>query len=316
MVRSYGARDEGTHRADPADPFWQESVFLHWFDRSSGIGGVHRIGHEPNRGGGRASVHCALFTVDGTRFRRNSSDLPLDRPASERGYRAGGSSWHVDEAVPRIEVHEPGIDVVLEMHSFYPLTGFFPAGSTVVNEFARHHYETSGRIVGRVVLDGRRFDIDGLFHRDHSWGPRRTESLLTHRWVSGTFGPELSFGSLVWHGEDDSFVKVGYLVRDGDVILAEDVDVVTWFEADGFSHRGGVVTWYLPGGEEFQLRCEQVDAVVARLHDVVYVDSICTVTSEHKIGMCDFEISNNARAGRRPVTLALSANDVEGFSTR
>lgn len=160
------------------------------------------------------------------------------------------------------------------MQNFYPLTDFFPQGGSLVDEFAKHHYEASGRIVGKVTLGGRVFAIDGLFHRDHSWGIRKIDTLLSHRWVSGTFGPDLSFGSMCWHAADDSFVKVGYLVRDGELIFAEDVDVVTWMEADGLTHRGGEITWFLPGGEEFRLECRKVDGVVSQLHGAVYIDNL------------------------------------------
>jgi hypothetical protein len=145
---------------------------------------------------------------------------------------------------------------------------------------------------------------------------RRTETLLTHRWVSGSFGPELSFGSTVWHAADGSFVKVGYVVRDGEITFAEDVDVVTWLEADGYTHRGGVVTWYLRGGEELRLECHLIDAVVAKLHSAKYVDALCRIEHGGKVGVCDFEISNNARNGGGTPSLALAANGTDGFSRR
>lgn len=316
MIHTYDASDEGTHTPDAADPDRQESVFVHWYDTRNGIGGVHRIGHEPNRGAGQAALQCAVLTADGKRFRRNDWTLPLQAPSTERGFRAGGSQWHVDGAKPRLQVHEPGLEVDLQMHEFYPLTGFFPSSGSLVDEFAKHHYETSGRIVGEALIDDRRLTIDGLFDRDHSWGLRRIDTLLSHRWVSGTFGPHLSFGSIAWHAADDSFVKVGYLVRNGEVVFADDVDIVTWLEADGLTHRGGEVQWSLPDGQDLRLQCRAVDGVVSQLHDAAYVDTLCTVTTGKETGVCDFEISNNHRAGTRPPAIALAANLSHGLSTR
>jgi hypothetical protein len=202
------------------------------------------------------------------------------------------------------------------MDHFYPLTDFFPSGGSMVEDFNTHHYETSGRITGNLTVDGRDFLVDGLYHRDHSWGPRRTMLLRSHRWISGTFGPDLSFGSMCWHAADNTFLKVGYVVRDGQIIYAEDVDVVTWLEADGLTHRGGTATWRLPGGEEFSLVAEPVDALVGQLHNVCYVDSTCLVRHEGRVGICDFEISNNARLGTDAINFAINAALAGGITKR
>lgn len=315
MSQTYHDNDEGTHQAT-ADPDWQESVFVHWYDPAAGVGGVHRIGHEPNRDGGRSALHGFVFSSDGVRFRRNDFELPLQPASSSRGFRAGGSSWEVADGRPRLRVDEPGLDADLVMENFYPLTDFFPSGGSMVDDFAAHHYETSGRITGSVRLDGREFQIDGLYHRDHSWGPRRTMTLKSHRWISGTFGPHLSFGSMCWHAADDTLIKIGYLVRDGEITYATAVDVITYLEPDGLTCRGGEVTWYLPDGDPLHLTCRQIDATVAQLHNVYYVDSICTVEYKGRTGICDFEISNNARLGTEPIGLALNAALDSGLSRR
>ena len=40
--------DECSHEIGP-DPLWQESVVLTWWDHARGVGGFHRLGHEPGR---------------------------------------------------------------------------------------------------------------------------------------------------------------------------------------------------------------------------------------------------------------------------
>lgn len=76
-----------------------------------------------------------------------------------------------------------------------------------------------------------------MYHRDHSWGLGKTMTLKSHRWISGTFGPDLSFGSILWHASDESLVKVGYLVRDRQISCAAEVDAVTFLEPDGLTSR-------------------------------------------------------------------------------
>jgi hypothetical protein len=320
MSNQYNDEDEGSHEPTTADPDWQESVFVHWYDRDAGVGGVSRIGHEPNRpGGGRSALQCFVATANGTRFRRNDFQLPFEAASTPRGFSAGGSKWHVDEGAPRLVIDEPGVHVDLVMDNFYPLTDFFPPNSSMAEDFAKDHYETSGRIRGSARIDGQSFDIDGLYHRDHSWGQRKTMTLKSHRWISGTFGPDLSFGCILWHAADESLVKVGYLVRDGEISYASDVDALTYLEPDGLTHRGGWVRWSMPTGEVLELQAEQMDAVVAQLHNVYYVDSICAVRfpgEPGRWGMCDFEVSNNARLGTAPIATAINATLAEGITKR
>ncbi|ORA62995.1 propanediol utilization protein [Mycobacteroides franklinii] len=320
MSKQYDAADEGSHDPATDDADWQESVFVHWYDRNAGIGGVSRIGHEPNRpGGGRSALQCFVATGRGIRFRRNDFQLPFVEASTPRGFRAGGSQWHVDSGAPRLVIDEPGCSVDLTMDNFYPLTDFFPSASSMAQDFAKDHYETSGRIRGMARIDGRSFEVDGMYHRDHSWGVRKTMTLKSHRWISGTFGPDLSFGSILWHASDESLVKVGYLVRDGEIHYATDVDAITYLEPDGLTHRGGEVTWSMPDGEVLTLQADVMDAVVAHLHNVYYVDSICDVrhpTTDQRWGICDFEISNNARLGTSPALTAINAALDEGITKR
>ena len=320
MSKQYNEEDEGSHEPATNDPDWQESVFVHWYDREAGVGGVSRIGHEPNRpGGGRSALQCFVATVDGIRFRRNDFELPFEAASTPRGFRSGGSQWHVDGGAPRLVIDEPGVHVDLVMDNFYPLTDFFPPSSSTAQDFAKDHYETSGGIRGTARIDGRSFDVNGMYHRDHSWGVRKTMTLKSHRWISGTFGPDLSFGSILWHAADESLVKVGYLVRDGEISYAADVDALTYLEPDGLTHRGGQVRWSMPSGEQLELRAEQMDAVVAQLHNVYYIDSICAVRypdDPDRWGMCDFEVSNNARLGTAPIATAISATLADGITKR
>ena len=68
--------DEGLHPAGD-DPDWQESAYLAWRDRASGLGGNHRIGNELNRG--TANLWCGVYHQGGTRFRCNGEALALER---------------------------------------------------------------------------------------------------------------------------------------------------------------------------------------------------------------------------------------------
>jgi hypothetical protein len=306
----YADDDELPHRPGP-DPWWQESVFLHWYDAGNRVGGIHRIGHEP--GQGIVALSCAVFGP-GVRFRRNGT-APLPEVGNGAGFGAGGHRFWFDGA-NHLQVDEPGCRLDLTVADFYPRTDFFPSNkkSSLTEEFAAHHFEASGRVTGTATLGERTFEIDAFCHRDHSWGIRKWDTLVNHRWISGSLSPELSFGSVVWQSKDGALVRGGYVVRKGEVHYADDLEVVTYLDVDGLTHQGGEVVWHF-GEEELRLRCAPVDGVLFVHHDVAWVDILCEVEHDGMTGVCDFEISTNPRQGNGPILASLNANVVEGLST-
>jgi hypothetical protein len=277
------------------------------------VGGVHRIGHEVSAG--VTALWCGVVSRDGVRYRRSQaiSYRPEDRLPD--GFAAGPTQRITFDPQPRLSVKEDGCELDLVVTDFYPRTDFFPKDAAVSTEFAAHHFETSGRVRGTAVLGGATYEIDGFGHRDHSWGPRRWDTLLSHRWVSGTFGPQLSFGSVVWHDVGGTLLQIGYLVRDGEVTYA-DVDVIVHMEADALTHRGGEVTWRTADGEQLTLHPRAVDGVLSMHRGVACVDTLCEVEHEGLIGACDFEISTNPRAGGGRVVTVLRAAAEDGLTKR
>ena len=92
-------------------------------------------------------------------------------------------------------VQDDDLFLDLTVDDFYPRTDFFPSDAgTVSQDFASAHYECSGSITGEVRLAGRNYEIDGLCHRDHSWGTRRWDTLLNHRWMPGRSGQSCRSG--------------------------------------------------------------------------------------------------------------------------
>jgi hypothetical protein len=307
-------------RQEPTEEeWWQDSAFLTWYDRDGGIGGVIRIGHEPNHAGGIAALWFGIITREGTRFRRNTTNRLGDRDRPAEGFGALEGRYQIlwDGDRMRYLIDDDGCQADLHVVDFHPRVDFFPAGAgTLTEEFASSHFEASGSVSGTVELDGTTYEIDGLCHRDRSWGLRRWDTLLNHRWVPGTIGPELSFGSISWHGIDGSLRRFGYVMRDGEVIHADDVDIVVQLEADGTTNRGGTAVWNLPGEEPLVLECRPVDAIVFEHHNVGDVDTLCEIEVDGRPGFCDLEMSTNPRAGTGPITTALRAVNVDGVSRR
>ena len=311
--RMHGPEDEGRH--PPGGPGWQESVLLHWWDERAGIGGFHRIGHEIVAGGARANLWHGVMARDGRVFRRY---LDVD---------AGDGPWPPDRfecthacsmrASPRVHwtLEDPQCRVELEAQDFHtPFDPFPPSSGTLAKDYASNHFEVSGRVTGRVTLDGQNYSIDGLGYRDHSWGPRNWATLLSHRWVVGCCGPDLSFGALAWHGVDGSLRKYGYVVRAGRILRATAVDIVTFMEVDALTHRGGEVTLVLEDGSTTRIRAQAVSGMVTLHHGIASVDELCTVEVDGRTGYCDFEITTNPRNGTGPVSGLVRATQDEGLS--
>lgn len=298
------------------DPLWQESMFVAWFDPDRGIGGAQRVGHAI--GAGSVNLWSGVVTAEGVRWRRDVEEAPAD--AADRTpdrFGAPGTAFVATGGLG-IEVREDDVQVDLTLEDFYPAMPVWNSKESheVAERIAPSHQEASGRAHGSVVLDGRRYEVDGHFHRDHSWGAREWSQIVSHRWVVGTCGPELSFSAVVVQGPGHRYIREGAIVRHGEVTPASTVDIVTWIEPDGISHRGGEVRFLLDTGEELRMTCRAMDGMVFDQREFLTVETLCTVEVEGtgQVGICDFEMSNGIT--HRPITHALAAVASDGLSRR
>jgi hypothetical protein len=315
-LTTYDAEAELPHSAGP-DEWWQESVVLMWNDADAGIGGLIRIGHEPNYDGGITPLWFGVFTSDGIRYRRNVTSPLTEEDRLENGFGSyeGRYRFTWEDGV-RLQVDDEDLSIDIQERDFFPGTGFFPkdAGS-LTEEFAAAHIESSGAVTGTITLDGTTYDVDGLAHRDHSWGTRKWDTVLSHRWFPATFGPDLSFGAITWHTHDGTLARYGYVARDGRVEPIDDFDVFVEMEPDALTYRGGTGTWTV-GDEQFVVRANPIDALLSEHHDVVCIDAISEVEHDGRKGFGILEASTNPRAGNGPVLASLRANTTNGLSRR
>lgn len=309
--------DEGAHAPAPGDPIWQESQIFIWWDEVAGVGGLQRVGHLPNQG--RANHWIGLFTADGIRYLADRHEIPLDHAdRTDRGLTSGGLSMRAtDERSGTIELVEPDAELHLRYTDFYPMCEVWEhgTGGQVEAEMAAAHFETSGRVTGTVRIGERTVEVDGTFHRDHSWGPRDWEFLTGHRWVVGTAGPGFSFSAAVMLGTAD-VVAGGYVIRDGQRYQATGVDIVIGIEPDNVTARCATVTWQLDDGQTVTIDCEPVDGWMFGHGNYLESDQLSrfSVRGEDIRGWCDIEVSMNHRLHNQPVRLALGAALEQGLS--
>lgn len=309
------AADEGLHPAGD-NPLWQESVLLHWFDREQGIGGFHRLGHEPNQSGGRAAIWSFLFDRSGWQYRRCDEIAlqPGDRFAS--GFSAGSVlRFAFDRGTAHWSIADGPLHAELSCENLFDIVDPFPKSDIVAAKRFPNHFEVAGRLRGHVTYEGRRVEVNGFGYRDHSWGARDwSQGMPNHRWWTGTLGGELSFAAITAQAPTGRLTRVGYVHRRGELIHATDVDVVVHMEPDGLTHRGGEILLTLPGDERIRIEVRARAAVMFQRGNVVMIETLSEARSGGLVGYCDAEISSNPRAGIGPVLLALNANTTSGFS--
>ncbi|HKQ83395.1 MAG TPA: hypothetical protein VJS42_14480 [Steroidobacteraceae bacterium] len=311
----FTAKDEGPHPFTDS-PIWQESVLLHWYDQRQGIGGWHRIGHEPNNRGGHAALWSFLFDKAGWQYRRCGEVQLSAADTFTHGFGAGSAlrfAYENDAAV--WTVNDGPVSARVECRNLFPLVDPFPPGDEVAAKRFPNHFEVAGRVTGEVSYEGRKTTVAGFGYRDHSWGQRDWErGMLNHRWFTGTLGTELSFAAITAQANTGRLVRTGYIRRNGETIFAQEVDVIAYMEPDGLTHRGGEIRMTLPGGERIEIHCTARAGVAFQRGTVVMVEIMCAAEGHGLQGYCDAEISTNPRNGTGPVLLTLNANFTDGVT--
>lgn len=323
-LHRFTPRDEIAHT--PGDhPWWQESVVGVWLDSASGVGGFHRIGHEPNHAGGKARIwSCMFHAKDGWQY-YCCTDFPLtpvDR--LENGFAAGGTHAYTYDAASGVSVwtiNDGDLSATIEMTNFFPIVDSIPKSeeSEAVKKFnertCSNHFECAGAAAGTVTYKGKTDRVEGFNYRDHSWAPRDWDNqVLGHRWFVGTLGPDLSFAAMTILSLEGNLMKSGFVVKDGEVILPDDLDIVVHMEADCYTHRGGKIVFKLPGGEVIPIRARAVGGGRFAHGNTECVEMICEAEGLGRKGFLNGEITTNPKNGNAPVLLSLNANNRDGIT--
>lgn len=283
---------------------WQESMAMNWFDPERGVGGVNRIGHEPNMDGGRVVLWNTIFTLHGLYYKAMDI-LPL-RPGDrlENGLNAGETTKYRFDKQCHWRLRDVGVDMDVRFFNHHQSVSNIPLREGDQNVFYsggdRGHIDAAGRVRGTLVVGDRRYQVDGSGYRNHSWGVRNWHQLRSHRWVAGECGKDFSFAVFSWHAANGGCESHGHVVRDGVMIFAEKVDIIVYTDIDSISHRGCVVHMTLPGGEILRFDVEPIcKGTMGHFHDtLVPLTSPCTVKVDGREGICSFETSVNILGGR------------------
>ncbi|MFC2950581.1 hypothetical protein ACFOOP_01480 [Marinicaulis aureus] len=319
MEHDFSEADEGQHPIGP-EPNWQESVVLVWWDDNEGVGGFLRFGHEPKANYGEG-VSCAWASVQTRAGDRYSQYLlkPFEETdrADPKAFRIGKEYCAAFDGEHSVwTINEPECEARLETDIFTPRFDLFGRGQAVTNDYAPGHLEAAGNIWGELRLGDRRCEVKGFCYRDHSWGNREWGSFLSHRWVAGTCGPELTFNVTTWHAKDGSLGAYGLVIRNGVVKRAKNVDVVTFIERDALTHRGGVASLYFDDEDPLIVQLTAIDAFITTHNGIVWTEQVSVFDYQGMRGMANFSTSNNARAGTGPILGVHNGTLERGVSRR
>jgi hypothetical protein len=124
-------------------------------------------------------------------------------------------------------------------------------------------------------------------------------------------------------GQEPAWQRAGGVVRNGQHVVAEQLDQWIALECDGFSARGGEATFHLPGGDKVLVTLEVLDGFI---HDLVGPGersftsefALCRAKTEgvDHTGFGVYEVSVGVGAPRAPITRAFRAAIDTGLTHR
>lgn len=300
----YGEKDEGRQPPLPGGP-WNDSTWLQWWDFENHVGGVHRIGHEYNyEGGPFCNAWTNLITPEGVY--KHINYVPLrEEDKLPNGW--GGGDGVVrqeivgDEHIWIIDSPRDEVSARLVFKDYHGAFCGFPSTGATAEHISAHHIDISGTVTGTITMKGKTFTVNGMGLRDHGWGTRDVNKILSHRYVTGCFGPDLSFCAYsVCNGATDTIEKFGWVVKGDEVHFVKDIDMVTYAEVDTVSIRGGHIKLTLPDGEVLDIELTAVaPGVMSHMHKMFNNNTLCVAEYKGRKGAGHWETSANFYSGDR-----------------
>lgn len=300
------ARPEDELPQKPNDGrLWQDSFPVCWFDPNKGIGGINRLSQEPNYDGGRSIEWNTLFTLDGYYYRVMQVHPMLPGDRGPDFFNAGRTAKYSYDGNCRWQINAKDAELDLKFTDYHEPVANIPLKEGDDNVFYsgtdRGHFETAGRVQGTARVGDHRYEFDGIGYRNHSWGVRNWNDLLSHKWIAGALNKDFSFAVFSWHTANGDCAAHGHVVRNHVMTFARSVDIIVYTDIDSISHRGCMVKMVLTNGEELRFDVRPIcKGTMGSFHGtLVPLTGPCTVSHNGLEGICIFETSTNLLGGER-----------------
>ncbi len=303
---------------EPGDhPLWQESMAFLFHDERTDVGGTMAFGTFVPAA---RSLTWAGASAPRWTFQRSLVDLPLvDADRTEAVLGAGGNAGvhytRTGHGTGRVVVEDPELSVDLALTDLYEPQSWHRGGSPdPLANLGAGHVETSCLATGVVQIAGVTHEIDGVAHRDHSWGPRTLDIVRNHRWVAGTCGPALPFSLEVLHLAAGSISTFGYVMRDGARVEVETVETLVTVDHDGLTPRHFESRVGLEGGDELLVTSERIHAVLYNHRvSLTAIDAPAVITAGGLTGHADLNLIANPLNGSDAPTVLVGGTLVDGL---
>ena len=302
-VHVFAPADENPHTAGPQEN-WQESFVLYWYDWKHSVGGCFRLGHEPNYHGGQTQFVIAIVSPDGV-FHRCTNLRLRTKDRLTNGFVNGDDALRYEYDGQKIHwtLKDADVEANLDVDLYVPpIDAHRREGVDSAESILSAHVDAACGVTGTMQIKGKTYQIEALGFRDHAWGTRDLNALLSHRWTIGTFGKENSFVAMTFLSTANTLVKFGWVIRNNQVIMAKQVGVQTIIGEDGATNFGGTTRMVLTTGEVFEVKFEPLYPAIANCishgeRHSLYHDALSRITWGDQVGFGIFETSCNIQGG-------------------
>ncbi|MEM0448911.1 MAG: hypothetical protein QW520_03710 [Methanomassiliicoccales archaeon] len=231
VIHEFGSQEE-----------WSESFYFNFYDRGQDICGFMRIGLKPNKK--EKEIFCYLLLPDGHVLGVKNSVVMEDNELSAEGLRftkiEDEKKWRLQFSGQLPRIHKEGdketVTFDLEFSALNLPYNYRESVSgekeKIAQAVASEHVEQFGKIVGKLNIGNRVYDLNALGERDHSWGVRDWNAPKMWVWITCQFDEHFAFNLTKLFMEKGE-VDAGFIHMDGKNVPIVRADIVTEYNRDG-----------------------------------------------------------------------------------
>jgi len=203
---------------------YSESKWFSFYDETNDIWVSSRMGLEPNK---KKAIRWLVAAVQGNIIINDlNGDLELPDENWNR-ITAGGLEYGTIKPMSEYEIKFDleSISAHIIWEALTPVFDYKDCYAPMPPSLAAEHYEQSGKVSGTMSVSGRHYTIEGIGHRDHSWGVRHWEGFRS--WVAfmGHLGLDYFFHLEQFHEQSTGLSWHGFVCRDGENIPVKQVNM-------------------------------------------------------------------------------------------
>jgi len=225
---------------------WNESFYFSFYDRERDITAFMRIGLKPNKD--EKSLFCFLMTPDGLIGLRGAEEY------GDASLKVQGVEFQKVEAERQWDLRFHGMMGKLTEDGMVPIEAEFDLRWESLNDVfdyracvsgekerisqkvASEHLEQFGKVTGELRIGDRRFGIDALGERDHSWGIRDWTAPRMWIWLTAQFSDRCAL-NVTQLTVDEGVVDAGFIHLDGGNLPVMKARIDTAYRDNGGPER-------------------------------------------------------------------------------